>query len=57
MAWANENPFNEGLKKGLWYPYDDPNGKGKDVGPGLLIGSAIPAKNSYTKKELDEAAY
>lgn len=56
-AWQNENPNNVGYKNGLYYPYKDPNGRGMNVGPGLLVGVAIPEKESYTKEELDEAAY
>lgn len=57
-AWQNENPNNEGLNKnGTYSKYLDPNGKGYDVGPGLLVGSAIEDKDFYTKEELDEAAY
>lgn len=56
-AWQNENPNNVGYKNGLYYSYKDPNDRGMNVGPGLLVGVAIPEKESYTKEELDAAAY
>ena len=57
-AWNNENPFNIGLlKNGMYEQYDDPNGEGRDVGPGLLVGATIPDKKLYTRQELDDAAY
>lgn len=56
-AWANENPTNRGYKNGKYTPYPDPNGRGQDVGPGLLIGKGIQNKTSYTKDELDNTAY
>ena len=57
-AWDNENPFNKGLlKNGMYEQYDDPNGEGRDVGPGLLVGATIPDKKLYTRQELDDAAY
>lgn len=57
-VWDNENPFNKGLlKNGMYEQYDDPNGEGRDVGPGLLVGVTIPDKKLYTRQELDDAAY
>lgn len=57
-AWDNENPFNIGLlKNGMYEQYDDPNGEGRDVGPGLLVGATIPDKKLYTRQELEDAAY
>ena len=57
-AWDNENPFNKGLlKNGIYEQYDDPNGEGRDVGPGLLVGATISDKKLYTRQELDDAAY
>lgn len=57
-AWQNENPNNKGLNaNGTYSRYKDPNGKGWDVGPGLLINETISDKKTYTKQELDEAAY
>ena len=57
-AWDNENPFNKGLlKNGMYEQYDDPNGEGRDAGPGLLVGATIPDKKLYTRQELDDAAY
>lgn len=57
-AWENENPFNIGLlKNGMYEQYDDPNGEGRDAGPGLLVGATIPDKKLYTRQELDDAAY
>ena len=57
--WQMENPNNVGLNQdnGMYYKYRDPNGKDWDVGPGLVIGSAIEDKPYYTKEELDRAAY
>lgn len=59
MAWASENPNNKGYNKtkNIYTKYEDPNGKGFDVGPGLFVGKGIKDKSYYTKEELDEASY
>lgn len=58
LAWNNENPNNVGLQSdGTYVQYPDPNGKDKDVGPGLLVGTAIADKPRYTRKELNDATY
>ena len=59
LAWQSENPNNRGLNAdGTYSPYPDPKGGGlMDVGPGILVGTTIPNKKSYTRQELDDVAY
>lgn len=57
-AWDNENPNRKGKNKdGTYSQYPDPNGKGMDVGPGLLVGKGIKDQKTYTQKEVEDAAY
>lgn len=56
--WEMENPDHVGLQDdGTYKPYGDPNGRDKDAGPGLVVGSAIDVRPSYTKGYLDTVSY